>query len=245
MLQQKACIFIDGQNFYNSIIDTYFNAGCCKQQIKIGDIQNGFDLSRFCKKLTQGQDLEKIYYFDARLNGNFKGEAIKRQNIFFNKLREDKLINVELGKIEGDRLRKYQKGVDVKMATYLIRGAHKGEYNLGYFISNDKDFCPAIEYIQNSYKNRIINYVFFKNRLTNMLYDLCRRSRKLKDTEVYPFCNLTLLKHLSHFTILSSQDWFKEKFPEYKNDNQKHSKKSHGIKAIISEIKIKTNTLHK
>ena len=204
----------------------------------MGDIQAGFDLEGFCKKLTSGQDLEKIYYFDARLNHTFKGSAIQGQRAFFNSLRKQKLVEVQLGKIEGPKGAWYQKGVDVKMATFMIRGAHRKEYNLAYMLSNDKDFCPAIDYIQGSYKDRVVNYIFFKKRLTGMLFDLCRRSRSLRDAEVYEFCNLALLKKLKHFTILTAQPWFKKKYPGMVT-TKKGEQPFAGSKLVVGNIKVR------
>lgn len=39
----------------------------------------------------------------------------------------------------------YEKGVDVRIATDIVRGALKNEYNDCYIISSDSDILPAIE----------------------------------------------------------------------------------------------------
>ncbi|MBU1974025.1 MAG: NYN domain-containing protein [Nanoarchaeota archaeon] len=149
MNKQKVSIYIDGQNFYQGVVDNFFNEKHCKQKVNFYEIQDGFDLAEFCYHLVQGQDLDLIYYFDGRLNGRlFSSRAIANQKRFFKKLEGYLEVRVELGQIQGNESVKYQKGVDVRLATYLIRDAHRNKYNMAYLLSSDKDFCPAVEYIQ-------------------------------------------------------------------------------------------------
>lgn len=230
MDQQNVCIFIDGENFYKGIAGTFFGENQCKTKVTPYMIQDNFDLVEFCKHLTKGQKLIKIYYFDARLNGSFSGPAIRQQNQFLKKLKEEKLIQIELGSIQGKKPFRYQKGVDVKLATFLIKGAHSKEYGMGYLLSSDKDFCPAIEYVQGSYKTSAINYVFFKNRFTRMLHDICRKDRKLSNEDIYSFCKNTLLKHLKHYSIISKEKWFVGEMKIIKKKLPKKKKQATDIK---------------
>ena len=52
MDKQKAAIYIDGQNFYQGLLDNFFNKRQCTREIKLNDIQKGFDLPGFCEYLA-------------------------------------------------------------------------------------------------------------------------------------------------------------------------------------------------
>jgi uncharacterized LabA/DUF88 family protein len=59
----------------------------------------------------------------------------------------------------------HEKGVDVRIATDIVRGALKNEYNTCYLISSDSDLLPAIETAISAGKKVI--YVAFEGNIVS------------------------------------------------------------------------------
>jgi uncharacterized LabA/DUF88 family protein len=57
-------------------------------------------------------------------------------------------------------IRTVEKGVDTRIVTDLFTGAIDGSYNVALLISNDSDFCPAIQTIQDRLDKQIIHVGF-------------------------------------------------------------------------------------
>ena len=53
-----------------------------------------------------------------------------------------------------------EKGVDTRIVTDLFSGAINGTYDVALLISNDSDFCPAIQTIQDRLDKQIIHVGF-------------------------------------------------------------------------------------
>jgi hypothetical protein len=53
-----------------------------------------------------------------------------------------------------------EKGVDTRIVTDLFSGAINGTYDVALLVSNDSDFCPAIQTIQDRLDKRIIHVGF-------------------------------------------------------------------------------------
>jgi len=72
-----------------------------------------------------------------------------------------------------------EKGVDVKIATDILRGAFLDEYDECYIISSDTDIIPAIR-CAIDIKNKTIVYVGFENFISKALDAHCSRTVILK-----------------------------------------------------------------
>jgi uncharacterized LabA/DUF88 family protein len=53
-----------------------------------------------------------------------------------------------------------EKGVDTQIVTDLFAGAINRTYDVAILVSNDSDFCPAIETIQDRLDKQIIHVGF-------------------------------------------------------------------------------------
>ncbi len=134
-LSNKIFIFIDGSNFYHSLVSSFGTA-------KI-------DLELFCKTISQSGELIRINYYTSPVSRFDNSEAYKSQQKFFEKIKEIKLLNLFLGRLEKHGNARIEKGVDVKIATDLISGAYNNKFDVAIIVSNDSDFVPAIEEVQN------------------------------------------------------------------------------------------------
>lgn len=197
-MEQKVIIFIDGENFYRNIRDNFFNYGVSKSNknyVKSYEIKANFDLLKFCKYLTKAphDKLVDIYYYDAKLNSYFPPQAIANQNKFLKNL-EKQGIKVKIGMVQGKGINAKQKGTDVYLATGLLTLAWKKEYVLGLLLSSDKDYRPAIDYIQRNMKRMVIEYTHMYHGYCAALANICRRKRMLRNGEIQQFCSKRLIK---------------------------------------------------
>jgi uncharacterized LabA/DUF88 family protein len=62
----------------------------------------------------------------------------------------------------------HEKGVDVKMAVEIVKGALKDEYDNCYLVSSDSDLIPAV--LEAKSVGKRILYVAFKNQVSTALY---------------------------------------------------------------------------
>ena len=193
-MEQEVIIFIDGENFYRSIKENCFNYLITekdKRYVKSKEIKKNFDLKSFCKYLTRAETdkLKSIYYYDARLGWEFKEEARTEQNKFLKNL-EKQGMKVRIGKVENKR----QKGTDVFLATDLLTLAWKREFKLAILVSNDKDFRPAIDYIQRNNRSSTvaIQYTHLFHGYCAVLGEICSRSMLLRNGEIFRFCSQEL-----------------------------------------------------
>ena len=146
----KIVIYIDGSNLYFSIKKT-FN---CK-----------VDIEKFCKKLTDNNELIKINYYISPV-GESNPEMYVEQQRFFERLKKIENLKIIFGRLEKrkrDREVYYvEKASDVNLALDLALDAEKGVYDEAYLVSNDGDFSGAV-LAAKSFGRKII-YVAIGNR---------------------------------------------------------------------------------
>jgi len=53
-----------------------------------------------------------------------------------------------------------EKGVDTRIVTDLFTGAIDGTYDVALLVSNDSDYCPAIQTIQDRLDKRVVHVGF-------------------------------------------------------------------------------------
>jgi uncharacterized LabA/DUF88 family protein len=77
----------------------------------------------------------------------------------YDKLREISLLDGFVVHFELSRENQHgnpkEYGVDANIACQMLLGAFKDHYDIGVLVSNDQDFIPAIELVQNSYGKKI------------------------------------------------------------------------------------------
>ena len=165
----KTLVIFDGSNFYH-----YAKKIC-------PDIH----LSSFnYKKLTEiitGDDNCKIQYCVGEIRrekDNEKSEKMYagQQSLFYNLDKQGvEVIKGFMLKTEGI----YQeKGVDVRIALNILKGALKNDYDECYIISSDTDIIPAIKDAKNEGKNII--YVGFDNFVSQAMRNNCSKAFILK-----------------------------------------------------------------
>ncbi len=76
-----------------------------------------------------------------------------------------------------------EKGVDVKIATDILRGAFLDEYDECYIISSDTDIIPAIR-CAIDIKKKMIIYVGFENFISKALTAHCSKTRVITENMI-------------------------------------------------------------
>jgi len=157
-------IFIDGSNFYH---------GLRKNIVKNIDI----NFEKLGKMISGDRTLIRMHYYNAPLDQKMNPEKYKKQQKFFDALRNIpnfRLVLVRLQKriIDGKTIYAV-KGDDIYIATDMIVLATKNAYDTAVLVSGDGDFVPAVNAVQEMGK-KVENY--FKSGHSWHLRQTCDRS---------------------------------------------------------------------
>ena len=132
---EAVAIFIDGSNLYHSL-----DENCGRADL---------DFGAFARKLVDGRDLYRIYYYNILQDAEKKGQAYQDQQKFLASLYNVPYLEVRLGTAayRGDVL--VEKGVDIMMATDLLQLAWQGRYHTAVLVTGDGDFTYAVQAVKN------------------------------------------------------------------------------------------------
>ena len=146
-LTKRSVIYIDGFNFY------------------YGALKNSpykwLNLQTYFERLRQDDDVQKIWYFTARVSG----ASASRQNSYLDALLTLPKIEIKYGlfkdktqkcRVIGCSLpasqKKYkvpeEKGTDVNIALQMIDDAYQGLCDRIILVSGDSDLVPAIKLVK-------------------------------------------------------------------------------------------------
>lgn len=95
------------------------------------------------------------------------------QQALFYTLEKQKII-IKKGYMLKDKFDYHEKGVDVRIAVDILRGAIKNEYHRCFIISSDTDLIPAI--LDAKKEGKKIVYVGFENFKSNALKANCTKT---------------------------------------------------------------------
>ena len=131
-------IFIDGSNLYHSLEEN-----CGRMDL---------DFEGFVYKLLAGRSLFRTYYYNILQNGDRNPQGAQEQQKFLASLYSIPRLEVRLGttKYRGDQL--VEKGVDIMVATDLLRYAWDDLYDVAILVSGDGDFAYAVQAVKDSGK---------------------------------------------------------------------------------------------
>ncbi len=170
-------IFIDGSNFYHGL------------KKNIGE-NIAIDYSKLAKSIAGGRNFIRTYYYNAPLDQGMDPEKYRKQQQFFEKLRNTpnfNLILVRMQKRTVDGKTIYAiKGDDIHLATDMIVLASKNAYDTAALVSGDGDFVPAVRAVQEMGK-KVENY-YFKSGHSWHLRQTCDRSILMDNAFVSRCC---------------------------------------------------------
>ena len=130
----RVAVFIDGSNLYHSL----------EENCKRFDV----DFAAFATKLCNGRSLFRTYYYNVLRERDRNPQAYEDQQKFLTALYNTPYLEVRLGgsKMRGDVA--IEKGIDIMLATDLLRLAWDDHYDVGIVVSGDGDFAYAVQAVK-------------------------------------------------------------------------------------------------
>ena len=133
---QRVSIFIDGSNLYHSLEEN------CKRF--------DLDFSAFAKKLCATRKLTRIYYYNVQSDPDRGKQAFEDQQKFLTALKDIPNLEVRLGVSKSRGEITVEKGVDIMIATDILKYAWNNSYDVAILVSGDGDFAYAVQSAKDS-----------------------------------------------------------------------------------------------
>ena len=135
----RVAIFIDGSNLYHSLTEN-----CQRHDV---------DFGAFASKLTGDRQLFRTYYYNVLRDQDRNPQAYQDQQRFLNALSNTPYLEVRLGssKMRGDV--SVEKGVDIMIATDMLRMAWRDTYDVAVLVTGDGDFAYAAQAVKDMGKH--------------------------------------------------------------------------------------------
>jgi len=165
--KERVAIFIDGSNFYHGLKN-------CIGNTKI-------DFAKFSDLLCADRELVRAYYYNAPVNQQEFPDIYKDQQKFFDSLKTVPYFVLKLGRLEkrtikidkeelvktfgedtakiilekwGEVVVTYvEKGVDIDLATDMLRLAYNNAYDTAIIVTGDGDFVSAVNGVKDMGKH--------------------------------------------------------------------------------------------
>ena len=135
----RVAVFIDGSNLYHSLEEN------CKRY--------DLDFAAFAKKLCGDRPMFRTYYYNVLRDPDRNPQAYQDQQKFLTALYNTPYLEVRLGssKVRGDIA--VEKGVDIMLATDLLRLGWDDLYDVAVLVSGDGDFAYALQAVKDMGKH--------------------------------------------------------------------------------------------
>lgn len=150
-------VIIDGSNFYHKA-----------KKIAPNIHLTNYNYRKLAEMITNSEanDIEYcVGEIKHRVSGDSKIQQLYagQQALFYTLQKQD--IAVKKGFMLKTQGIFHEKGVDVRMATDIVRGALKNEYDTCYLITSDSDILPAVEAAKEV--NKEVVYVAFEGAVVS------------------------------------------------------------------------------
>ena len=150
---RRVAIFIDGSNLYHSLEE---NCG-----------RYDLNFRAFSQKLARGRTIFRTYYYNVLQDPERNPQGYQDQQKFLTALHNTPYLEVRLG---GSKMRgatTVQKGVDIMIATDLLRFAWDDLYDVAVLVSGDGDFSYAVQAVKDMGKH--VEVAAFPSNLSSEL----------------------------------------------------------------------------
>ena len=172
----KSIVLIDGSNFYHKL-----------KELKIPHTFS-FDYLGFVDYIAEGTEIQSRYYCIGKIRAKQRDSKARvmmaKQQSLVTRLQKQGFI-IQFGYLLKSDERYHEKGVDVQIATNLLKGAFREQYNRAYLVSSDSDLIPAIKEARSN--GREVVYIGFEHQPSFALLRNCTKSHLLtkKDLELF------------------------------------------------------------
>lgn len=172
----KSIVIIDGSNFYHKLKEINF------------PYTSTFDFASFTSSITRNTNLKAKYYcvgkIKAKQNDQKARIMMAKQQSFVTRLIKENFY-IQFGYLLKSGNKYHEKGVDVQIATNLLKGAFKNQYSTAFLVSSDSDLLPAILEVQ--LIGKTIVYVGFRHKPSFALLRQCKKSLLLTKKDLLKF----------------------------------------------------------
>lgn len=127
------------------------------------------DIGRFCNKILDGRFLVRIYYYNAIVSSKEEPERYKEQEKYFAGVEAIPYTELRLGRLVYNNWPStppIEKGVDIMLATDMLKHGFKDNYDVAILVAGDSDFVGALQAIKNTGKH--IEVALFGNQKTSV-----------------------------------------------------------------------------
>jgi len=176
MKQTRSIIIIDGSNFYHKL-----------RSLGLKNLFY-FDYLGFSKSVCKNTRITKKYFCIGKIRAaqadKKAREMMAKQQSLVTRLQKQG-FTIQFGYLLKSDNHYHEKGVDVQMATNLLVGAFRNQYDQAYLISSDSDLIPAISQVKKMGKKVI--YVGFQHQPSLALLKNCQNSHLLDKSDLLFF----------------------------------------------------------
>jgi uncharacterized LabA/DUF88 family protein len=174
---KKDLVIFDGSNFYHSV----------KRMLpKIHLL--GFNYRKLAETIAKNKNIDIEYCVGEIKQNKQDKKSLKmyagQQSLFYNL--ESQKIKINKGFMLKSNNVYHEKGVDVRIAVDILRGALKNEYRKCYIISSDTDIIPAILEAKKAKKQVV--YVGFQSFISQALRSNCSEMIKITKAIIKNCC---------------------------------------------------------
>lgn len=155
-MADRVGIFIDGSNLYHALRENF--------------ARTDLNFSEFAKKLVGDRRLFRIYYYNILQDPQRNPDGAREQQEFLTILRNMPYLEVRLGGMKLSQGVPVEKGVDVMLATDLLRYAWDDLYDVAIIVSGDADFAYALQAVKNRGKH--IEVAYFETNISRDLLEV-------------------------------------------------------------------------
>lgn len=161
MQDERVVVFIDGSNLYMGL----------RQELP----NTRIDMGRFAVKLCgAGRQLVRTYYYYAPVDQGDDPDLFRMQQPFLKALRNIPYFQVQLGRLERRSTGQYmEKGIDVYLATDMLKYAYKDIYDTAIIVSGDGDFTYVVREVKDLGKH--VENASLRNSRSMVLSQTCDR----------------------------------------------------------------------
>lgn len=161
----RVAVFIDGRNVHYRLVELGW--------------PTEYDVEAFAHAITQHLSLTAVHYYNATpLQKYTKEPDYGRQLRYYAHIESQTMVTFRKGYLSDAGGKLVEKQVDVMLASDMLRGALKDEYDVAALVSADGDFGATVEDVRQEGK-KVINFVFRKTRSFS-LATVCNEVRFLK-----------------------------------------------------------------
>jgi len=156
---ERVQVFIDGPNLYKAM----------SQEIPGCDL----DYHKFGLKLVSQRKVIRINYYNSELNPEWDSEGAQKQQKFLAAIKRLHFLTVRTRPLRysPDKKKRWEKGVDILIATDMLSQAYVNGYDSMMLVSGDGDFAPVLDEIKKMGKT--VENAFFLRSRADALIESC------------------------------------------------------------------------